>query len=159
MGVELSHHLKFDSHRKIDDFGEVERLVAAFGDDVEVVGAQFVIKRDMTQQAVVFQVIREALPNVEMCPHPRGKTIIAVTRITVGFTHPIILACNPVEINACCKGFDSEPLAASDTPRDVVLLDRKGRMRPVGIGPGQKADQHVGLPAAFLPVVPSTTER
>ena len=136
----LSQQLELDPHRKIDDLGQVERLVPAFGDDVEVVGAQFVIKRDMTQQTVVFQVIRETLPDVEMRPQARGEAVVAVAGVFVGFAHPIILARNQVEINSGRERLDSEPLAAPDAPRDVVLLNRKGRMRPVGIGFGQNSE-------------------
>ena len=155
----LSQQLELDPHREIDDLGQVERLVPAFGDDVEVVGAQFVIKRDMTQQTVVFQVIRETLPDVEMRPQARGEAVVAVAGVFVGFAHPIILARNQIEINSGREGLDGKPLAAPDAPRNVILPEREGRMRPVGIGPGQKTYQHVGLPTAFLSVVPTAAER
>ena len=52
---------------------------------------------------------------------------------------------------------DGKTFAAADAPRNVVLFEREGHVRPVGIGFGKYPDHHVCLPAALAAVVPSVT--
>lgn len=90
-----------------------------------------------------------------MQPQPRGEAVVLVARIAVRFVNPELFARDERHVESAGEGFDGEPFAAADAPRDVVLTECKGGVRLVGIGSRQQANHQVGLPAAFAAVVPA----
>ena len=94
-----------------------------------------------------------------MYAQPRGESVITFARVTGGFTHPETFARYEIEINAAGERFEREATAATYAPRNVVLAQSERRVESVGIGARQKSDHHIGLPAAFAPVIPPRAKR